>query len=266
MRKLRDILKDMKGLKDEAQIAKPPLQEVNCAVQDQNADNKGWVPIRRGVLKHIRKVNRIPGKNGKPDRYAVPTPWGLLMFLFQIVDFRTGVCHLTEQQIAECWGCDARSIRRVISPLFEQGHLIRLYPNRQDVFVTNYTRWDRRRKTLVRLQLPKMAKSDRPDKAVRTGMSGQVDAVVQAGGQGCPGDWTGMSGQVDKAVQADSGKSLEDKDSELPNKLIKNKMNKLIKDDSSPNSSLEPQKPESQGRKPGAWIITEKLDRLRHER
>lgn len=185
-------------------------------MKKDSAKAENFVCLRRGIIEHIRRVNWILGKDKKPGHQRAPTPWGLLVLLIVIADFRNGVCSLTEEQLAEIFGCHARSIRRAMQPLLKQGYLERPSPNRPDVFIPKYERWDEENEKWVRVAPPKLVKSGRSDKRVRTDMTRQVDKCVQAGGQDCPDERTDMSGYVDEVVQANSDKSLDHLDSQQP--------------------------------------------------
>jgi hypothetical protein len=205
-------------------------------------------------------MNRAEGKNGNPNKYPVPTPIGLLIFMIGKADHRTGIFNWTNKKVAKYWGCHKRSISRIRGLLIDRGHLLPLYKNRPDVFILKFERWDVRLKAWVRVPPPKIAKSAQRDKAAQTHKAGQIDKAVKADGQGSLSAKSDVSGRIDTPVHANSDKSPEDKESQPSNKLIGNKE---IKNNVMSDSLSKPLKPDDIG--PGRRDFRKAIEKLGQE-
>jgi hypothetical protein len=208
-------------------------------------------------------MNRKEDKNGKANRYWPPSPWELYQAHLLTADFRTGICSLTDEQWAGLFGCSVKSIRRAKHPLLEKGYLIRLYPNRQDVFIPKYERYIKEIDTWVRIAGPKVLKSHHVETADQTEMTTQVDRYDHPGGQIRPLRWTDTTSQVDTGDHTESDKSLEGTESQLSNNL---RRNKGINNKVSSSSSSKPQKQKGRKRPSVVEALERKYPELRNNR
>jgi hypothetical protein len=109
----------------------------------------GWAPIRRGILDHIPRLNKRPGKK----LCQPPSPFGLYTAIHLWADWRNGLCSKSIAKMAEGFNCSEVGIKRALRPLFREKFLIRLFPHRKSSLIWIPKFEIRRNKVIHRLHL-----------------------------------------------------------------------------------------------------------------
>jgi hypothetical protein len=113
------------------------------------AKENGWVPVRRGVLEHIPKMNDR-GKRGSP-----PSPYELYLTLVLLADHKTGIVHETRMGLARRFGCSLDGVKRALTILLQQKYLVRIYDENHKplLFIRKYQRWHGRKIEVATLRI-----------------------------------------------------------------------------------------------------------------